>query len=127
MSTQKKIFIVEDNELNLKLFRDILEAHEYIVVDTKDGTLAVGIAETEMPDLIVMDIQLPNISGTDIIRAIKQHDKLKHIPIIAVTAFAMREDREKIMAEGCESYLAKPISIKPFIETIQYHIAEKNT
>lgn len=116
---KKKILIVEDNDLNLKLFNDLLEATGYEPIETKNGQEAVSLAEKERPDLIIMDIQLPNISGIDLIKEIKSNKELKNIPIIAVTAFAMQDDEEKILEAGCEGYLAKPISISSFLETIK--------
>ena len=121
----KKILIVEDNELNMKLFNDLLEAHGYITVTTRDGTKAVGLANSERPDLILMDIQLPEVSGLDITRQIKENDELKDVPIIAVTAFAMKGDEDKIRECGCNGYVSKPISITTFIETIRSHLGEK--
>ena len=121
----QKILIVEDNELNMKLFNDLLEAHGYTTVTTRDGTKAVDMAIEEKPDLILMDIQLPEVSGLDITRQIKDNNELKHVPIIAVTAFAMKGDEDKIRECGCNGYVSKPISITTFIETIQSHLAEK--
>lgn len=121
-----KILIVEDNELNMKLFNDLLEAHEYETVTTRDGTKALDLAKTSMPDLILMDIQLPGVSGLDITRQIKQEDDIKNIPVIAVTAFAMKGDEDKIRECGCEGYVSKPISIAGFIETIRSHLPKEN-
>jgi two-component system cell cycle response regulator DivK len=121
-TANKKVMVVEDNELNLKLFTDLLEAHSLTVVFTQDGSKAEAMAADEQPDLIIMDIQLPHISGIDIIKAIKATKSLQHIPILAVTAFAMQDDEEKIMAAGCEGYLAKPISIGPFINAVHKHL-----
>ncbi len=118
----KKILIVEDNELNLKLFTDLLEAHGHRVVKTRDGEKAEDMTADEQPDLVIMDIQLPHISGIDIIKNIKARPDLKHIPILAVTAFAMHDDEEKIMAAGCEGYLAKPISIESFLGSVSQHL-----
>ena len=120
----KKILIVEDNDLNLKLFRDLLEAHSYQVVETKDGYEAIRIAASIKPDLILMDIQLPEISGLEVTKRIKQEDDLKNIPIIAVTAFAMKDDEQKILQAGCEAYISKPISITNFIEKVKSFIGE---
>ncbi len=120
--SEKTILIVEDNDLNLKLFTDLLEVHGYKVISSQDGGQAKNVAAEEKPDLILMDIQLPNISGIDVIKSIKEDAYLKEIPIIAVTAFAMQDDEEKIMAAGCESYLSKPISIKLFIEEVAKYI-----
>jgi two-component system cell cycle response regulator DivK len=119
----QKIMIVEDNELNMKLFNDLLEAHGYSTVTTRDGTRAVEIARQENPDLILMDIQLPEVSGLDITRQIKMIEELKNIPIIAVTAFAMKGDEDKIRECGCNGYISKPISIMSFIETIRNHLS----
>ncbi len=123
----KKVLIVEDNELNLKLFRDLMEAHGLNTLESRDGKDAVKLAEKERPDLIVMDIQLPKVSGIDVIKEIKEHKSLRHIPIVAVTAFAMREDEEKIMESGCEAYVAKPISVEPFINTIEQYLKLKKS
>jgi two-component system cell cycle response regulator DivK len=115
----QKILIVEDNELNMKLFHDLLEAHGYTTIQTRNGTEAVGLARTHRPDLILLDIQLPEISGLEVTRQLKQDDELKGIPVVAVTAFAMKGDEEKILEGGCEAYIAKPISVSTFMETIQ--------
>ncbi len=113
-----KIFIVEDNELNLKLFSDLLVANHYSIEYTKDGNLAADMIRDFMPNLILVDIQLQSMSGIDIIKQIKEDKIIGLIPIIAVTAFAMKDDKERIMASGCDGYIAKPISIEPFLETI---------
>ena len=118
----KTILIVEDNELNMKLFQDVLAAHGYATLETADGRDALRLARERRPDLIVLDIQLPEISGLEITRQIKADSELSHIPIIAVTAFAMRGDEEKIREGGCEDYLSKPVSISRFIETIERHL-----
>ena len=114
----KTILIVEDNELNMKLFNDILQAHGYETAQALNGWKAIGLAQKHHPDLILMDIQLPNISGLEVIKLIKADDDLKDIPVIAVTAFAMKADEKKIRDGGCEGYIAKPISIPKFLETI---------
>lgn len=119
-----KILIVEDNELNMKLFNDLLEAHGYNTVTTRDGTKALDLAQESKPDLILMDIQLPEVSGLDITKQLKAEDDLKDIPVIAVTAFAMKGDEDKIRECGCEGYISKPISISDFIETIQNHLPQ---
>ena len=122
---KKRILIVEDNELNLKLFRDLLSAHGYDTVETKDGMEAINLARIERPDLILMDIQLPEISGLDVTRRLKSDEVLARIPIVAVTAFAMKDDEEKIMAAGCEAYISKPISIIPFLNTVRRFLGEE--
>jgi len=115
----KKILIVEDNELNLKLFRDLLGAHGFETMETKDGLNVPNLCRQFKPDLILMDIQLPEISGFEITRNVKAEADLRHIPIIAVTAFAMKDDEERILKAGCEAYISKPISIMPFLQTIE--------
>jgi two-component system cell cycle response regulator DivK len=117
-STLKTVLVVEDNELNMKLFHDLLEAHHYRVLQTKDGMEALKMARHHRPDLILMDIQLPEVSGLEVTKWIKEDDDLRSIPIIAVTAFAMKGDEEKIREGGCEDYIAKPISVTRFIETV---------
>ncbi len=116
---QKKILIIEDNELNMKLFHDLLEVHGYTTLQTKDGREVLQLAREHRPDLILMDIQLPEVSGLEVTKWIKADDDLKSIPVIAVTAFAMKGDEEKIRSGGCEAYIAKPISVNSFLETIQ--------
>ncbi|HEU0070042.1 MAG TPA: response regulator [Alphaproteobacteria bacterium] len=119
----KTILIVEDNELNMKLFHDLLEAHGYRTLQTKDGVEALRLAREHRPNLILMDIQLPEVSGLEVTKWIKEDDSLKDIPVIAVTAFAMKGDEEKIREGGCEAYIAKPISVMHFMETIQKTLA----
>lgn len=116
---KKKILIVEDNELNMKLFHDLLEVHGYETIQTKDGREALGLAREHHPDLILMDIQLPEVSGLEVTKWIKDDEDLKSIPVIAVTAFAMKGDEEKIRNGGCEAYIAKPISVSTFLKTIE--------
>ncbi len=114
----KTILIVEDNDLNMKLFNDLLQANGYNTVQTKSGKEALQLTREHRPDLIIMDIQLPEISGLEVTKRLKADDELKDIPIIAVTAFAMKGDEEKIRDGGCEGYIAKPISVSNFLETI---------
>ncbi len=120
----KTVLIVEDNELNMKLFNDLLEARGYAVLQTRSGVEAVEIVRAHMPDLILMDIQLPEVSGLQVTQWIKDDEKLRHIPIIAVTAFAMKGDEEKIRQGGCEAYLSKPISVTHFLETVRNYIGD---
>jgi two-component system cell cycle response regulator DivK len=122
---KKRILIVEDNDLNLKLFRDLLTAHGYETIETKEGLEAITLTRSERPDLILMDIQLPEISGLDVTRKLKSEDAISSIPIIAVTAFAMKDDEEKILAAGCEAYISKPISIVPFLNTVRKFLGEE--
>ena len=116
---QKKVLIVEDNDLNMKLFNDLLVAHGYGTLQSKDGIEALKLARLHRPDLILMDIQLPEVSGLQLTQWIKEDDDLRTIPIIAVTAFAMKGDEQKIRDGGCEDYIAKPISITSFLRTVE--------
>lgn len=121
-SDAKTVLVVEDNELNMKLFHDLLEAHGYNILQTKDGMEALRMARQHVPDLILMDIQLPEVSGLEVTKWIKEDDELSAIPVIAVTAFAMKGDEEKIREGGCEAYIAKPISVADFLETIKRYL-----
>jgi two-component system cell cycle response regulator DivK len=114
----KTVLIVEDNELNMKLFNDLLETRGCRVVQTRQGVEAMDLARKHRPDLILMDIQLPEVSGLQVTQWLKDDDELRAIPIIAVTAFAMKGDEEKIRQGGCEAYLSKPISVAKFFETV---------
>src|SRR6202050_4010114 len=114
----KTVLIVEDNELNMKLFNDLLEKRGCRIVPTRNGGEAVELARTPQPDLILMDIQLPEVSGLEVTQWLKDDEKLRSIPVIAVTAFAMKGDEEKIRQGGCEAYLSKPISVAKFFETV---------
>ena len=116
---QRRVLIVEDNDLNMKLFNDLLEAHGYFTLQTKDGVEALRMARQYRPDLILMDIQLPEVSGLEVTKWLKEDDDLRTIPVIAVTAFAMKGDEEKIRNGGCEAYIAKPISVAGFMRTIE--------
>ena len=115
----KKVLIVEDNDLNMKLFNDLLEAHGYLTLQTRDGVEALRMARQHRPDLILMDIQLPEVSGLEVTKWLKEDDDLRSIPVIAVTAFAMKGDEEKIREGGCEAYIAKPISVASFMRTVE--------
>jgi two-component system cell cycle response regulator DivK len=118
----KTVLIVEDNELNMKLFRDLLEAHGYQTSGTSNGFEALNLVRKMRPDLILMDIQLPQVSGLEVTRWIKDDPELRGIPVVAVTAFAMKGDEERIREGGCEAYLSKPISVGKFIETVRRFI-----
>lgn len=118
----KTVLIVEDSELNMRLFNDLLEAFGYRTVKTRDGRRAIPMAREHRPDLIIMDIQLPEISGLDLTEQLKRDPELKSIPVVAVTAFAMRGDEQKILAAGCDGYLSKPISVATFLETVRRFI-----
>ncbi len=118
----KKVLIVEDNELNMKLFHDLLEAHGIDTIKCNNGLEVLNTARAGKPDLILMDIQLPEVSGLDVTRWLKDDANLRDIPVIAVTAFAMKGDEEKIREGGCEDYISKPISVTRFLDVIQRYL-----
>lgn len=120
----KTVLIVEDNELNMKLFHDLLEAHGYATIETRNGVEALELARKHTPDLILMDIQLPEVSGLDVTKWLKEDERTRPIPVIAVTAFAMKGDEERIRGGGCEAYLSKPISVSKFLETVRHYLGE---
>ena len=116
---KKSVLVVEDNELNMRLFCDLLDAFGYDTLQCKDGAKAVELARENQPDLIVMDIQLPEVSGLDITRWLKDDETTRAIPVLAVTAFAMRSDEQRVREAGCEGYLSKPIQMKSFLSTVE--------
>jgi len=120
----KTVLIVEDNDLNMKLFHDLLDAHGYATLQTRDGMQALAIAREHHPDLILMDIQLPEVSGLEVTKWLKEDDGLRDIPVIAVTAFAMKGDEERIREGGCEAYISKPISVSTFLDTVRQFIGD---
>ena len=115
----KRVLVVEDNELNLKLFCDLLRAHAFVVEPVSDGRKVLEKARSFVPNLIVMDIQLPHVSGLELIEQIKKDAQLKIIPIMAVTAYAGKGDEDRILSAGAEAYVSKPISVAKFIESVQ--------
>ncbi len=117
--SEKSVLVVEDNELNMRLFCDLLESFGFKTYQCRDGAKVVEIARQERPDLIIMDIQLPEVSGLDITRWLKDDPELRDIPVLAVTAFAMRNDERRVREAGCEAYLSKPIQMLPFIRTVE--------
>jgi two-component system cell cycle response regulator DivK len=121
---RKTVLIVEDNELNMKLFHDLLDAHGYNIIETRNGMDALRLAREHRPNLILMDIQLPEVSGLEVTKWLKEDDSLREIPVIAVTAFAMKGDEERIRRGGCEAYISKPISIGTFIATVRRFIGD---
>ena len=120
----KRVMIVEDNELDMKLFKDLIAASGYETIRTRNGLEALDLARAHKPDLILMDIQLPEVSGLEVTKWIKEDDKLHRIPIIAVTAFAMKGDEERIRQGGCEAYISKPISVASFVQTIKSYLGD---
>jgi len=123
--TSRKVLIVEDNALNMRLFSDLLEATGYETLQCVDGAKAVGLALESKPDLIIMDIQLPDVSGLDITRWLKDDERTAGIPVLAVTAFAMRTDELLVREAGCEGYLSKPIQVRSFLQTVEDLIVDK--
>lgn len=115
----KKVLVVEDNELNLKLFCDLLRAHDYLAEPVRDGREAVVRAREFAPDLIIMDIQMPHVTGYEIILELKADDVLRAIPVMAVTAYAGREDEDRIRTAGADAYISKPISLARFMEAVR--------
>ena len=115
----KRVLVVEDNELNLKLFCDLLRAHGFAAEPVSDGREAVARARAFQPDLVVMDIQMPHVTGLELIREMKADGHLKAIPIMAVTAYAGREDEDRIRGAGANAYVSKPISLARFIEEVR--------
>jgi two-component system cell cycle response regulator DivK len=120
----KRILVVEDNELNMKLLNDVLEAHGYEVLATGRGVVAIEWARQYRPDLILMDLQLPDLSGLDATRQLKAEAETRDIPIIAVTAFAMAGDEKRALDHGCDAYVAKPIALRNFLDLIARFIGE---
>ena len=118
-SVSKTVLVVEDNELNMRLFCDLLDSFGYQTLQCRDGARAVQLTRDNRPDLIVMDIQLPEVSGLDITRWLKADEELAHIPVLAVTAFAMRADEDRVREAGCEGYLSKPIQIASFVRAVE--------
>jgi two-component system cell cycle response regulator DivK len=122
---RKKVLVVEDNELNMRLFCDLLDAFGFDTLQCRDGARAVELAREHQPALIVMDIQLPDVSGLDITRWIKDDESIRDIPVLAVTAFAMRSDEKLVREAGCEAYLSKPIQMRSFRSTVEGLIADR--
>jgi len=118
----RKVLIVEDNELNMKLFEDLLEVNKCEVFKATDGRDVLDIAHKNKPDLILMDIQLPEVSGLEVTAWLKSDEALKHIPVIAVTAFAMKGDEEKMIEGGCQDYISKPISLTEFMRVVNKYL-----
>lgn len=115
----KQVLIIEDNELNLKLLNDILEVHGYATIVTRNGAAALDLARQHHPDLILLDIQLPDIAGTEVARRLKADEQTRPIPLVAVTAFAMPGDRAMILESGCDDYVAKPINVRDFLAMVE--------
>jgi len=115
----KKVLIVEDNELNLRLFSDLLRAHDYVVEGVRDGREALAVARGFGPDLVIMDIQMPHVTGIELIEEMRGDVSLAAIPVMAVTAYAGKADEERARAAGANAYVSKPIALMRFVETVE--------
>jgi two-component system cell cycle response regulator DivK len=115
----KRILIVEDNEIDVRLLKDILETRGYNILQTREGLEAIDLAVLNLPDLILMDIQLPGMSGLEVTRLLRGDKRSRRIPIIAVTAFAMGWHEREALDSGCDAYISKPISIFGFLRTVE--------
>ena len=115
----KRVLVVEDNELNLKLFCDLLRAHEFVTEPVRDGREAVARARAFAPDLVIMDIQMPHVTGYELILELKADEALRTIPVMAVTAYAGRDDEDRIRGAGADAYVSKPISLARFMEAVR--------
>ena len=118
----KQILIVEDNVLNMKLLHDVLEAHGYATITTGEGRAAVSLAREHWPDLVLMDLQLPDISGLDAVAELKRDERTRAIPVVAVTAFALNGDEHKALSGGCDGYVSKPIALRKFLDLVERFI-----
>jgi two-component system cell cycle response regulator DivK len=115
----KRILVVEDNKLDMRLLKDILEGSGYETLQAADGLEAIDLAFASLPDLILMDIQLPEISGLEVTRRLRGDDRSRRIPIVAVTAFAMGWHEREALDSGCDAYISKPISVLGFLNTVE--------
>src|ERR1051326_4248157 len=116
----KTVLVVEDNELNLKLLNDLLEYQGYTVIATRLAEPALELARQHKPDLILIDVQLPDMSGIEATRRLKSDDQTRAIPVVAVTAFAMSGDEARILASGCDAYLSKPFNVVDFLKLVEH-------
>ena len=125
--TAQRILVVEDNERNLKLIRDVLQFAGYEIVEATSGEQGVALAQDCEPDLVLMDLQLPQMDGTEALRLLRESPRTSDVPVVAVTAFAMREDRERAFGAGFDGYLQKPISIRALPEQVRGFLAGKGS
>ncbi|HEX3862034.1 MAG TPA: response regulator [Stellaceae bacterium] len=123
----KRVLIVEDDELNMKLIHDLLEVHGYTTITTPEGSAALGLARANRPHLILMDLQLPDVSGFDAVRQLKREESTRAIPVVAVTAFAMGGDARKALASGCDAYVAKPFIVRNFLALVESFIGTSSS
>ena len=125
--TAQRILVVEDNERNLKLIRDVLQFAGYEIIEATSGEQGVALAQDCEPDLVLMDLQLPQMDGTEALRLLRESPRTRDVPVVAVTAFAMREDRERAFGAGFDGYLQKPISIRALPEQVRGFLAGKGS
>jgi two-component system, cell cycle response regulator DivK len=119
--TGERILVVEDNEKNMKLFRDVLSATGYRTLEARTGGEAIELATANAPDLVLMDIQMPDVDGVEALRRLRADERTAAIPVLAVTAQAMQGDREHFLAEGFDGYLSKPVNVRELIGTVRHH------
>jgi two-component system, cell cycle response regulator DivK len=119
--TDERILVVEDNEKNMKLFRDVLVASGYRTLEATTGAAAVDLATEHTPDLVLMDIQLPDLDGVQALERLRADARTAAIPIVALTAQAMHGDRERFLAAGFDGYVSKPVNVRDLIETVRHH------
>ncbi|MCD6021726.1 MAG: response regulator [Actinomycetia bacterium] len=119
--TGEQILVVEDNEKNMKLFRDVLAATGFRTLKATTGGEAVAMASEHTPDLVLMDIQLPDLDGVEALRRLRADERTARIPVLALTAQAMRGDRERFLAEGFDGYLSKPVNVRELIVVVREH------
>jgi CheY-like chemotaxis protein len=125
--TGQRILVVEDNERNLKLIRDVLQFAGYVIVEASSGEQGVALAQDCEPDLVLMDLQLPQMDGMEALRLLRESPRTRDVPVVAVTAFAMREDRERAFGAGFDGYLEKPISIRALPEQVRSFLDGKGS
>ncbi len=121
-TSNRTVLVVEDNAANMRLCTEILEARGCEVLQATHGLEGLQLAREQRPDVILMDMQLPDISGLDVTRRLKEDGDLRSIPVVAVTASAMKGDEEKYLQGGCDAYISKPISIPDFLETVEFFL-----
>lgn len=126
-ASQEKILVVEDNQMNLMLVTDLLEAAGYLVIPALGGKEALRVARQEHPELILMDIQLPEMDGLEVTRLLKQDESTRDIKIVALTAHAMRGDEDKARQAGCSGYIAKPINTREFVHVVRDYLSGTRT
>ncbi|HEX8948825.1 MAG TPA: response regulator [Dissulfurispiraceae bacterium] len=124
MSGKQKILVVEDNPANLELFTDLLAMGGFESIKTSQGEEALELAKKESPDLVLLDIQLPGVDGVSVAKALRENEATRHIKIIALTAYAMKGDRELFLQKGFDGYIPKPVTMKVFLEAINGYLKE---